>query len=139
MTQKKKTTKSSARPKTKTVAKKAKLQNLTQTNGKLYEKKVNKIRKLEEIFEIKKNNPFGTEVIEVFEKDLASMNLTEMQSVAVKAGVFPSGNKTVLKNKLIKEFKSQFAAYNQIVTNEPPRLDPKNPKHQAIIEYLNEG
>ena len=36
------------------------------------------------------------------------MSIPEMQSLAVELGVFPSGNKTTLKNKLKKEFKKRF-------------------------------
>jgi hypothetical protein len=37
------------------------------------------------------------------------MNLTDLQSFAVKVGVFPSGNKTVLKNKIKRAFESSLA------------------------------
>ena len=83
------------------------LKNLQQTNGKSYEPSVEQVRKLEEILEVKTTNPFGTTGYQVFQENMASMNLSDMQEIAVRAGVFPNGNKTVLKNKLIKAFKAQ--------------------------------
>lgn len=65
---------------------------------------IEKIRDLENLLRPNIENPFGTDNQEKFEEDLASMNLTDLQSLAVSAGVFPSGNKTTLKNKLKKEF-----------------------------------
>ena len=65
---------------------------------------IEKIRDLENLLRPNIENPFGTNDQEKFEEDLANMNLTDLQSLAVSAGVFPSGNKTTLKNKLKKEF-----------------------------------
>ena len=62
-------------------------------------------RDLEEILGMKELNPFKTANAEDFDKDLSSMNLTDLRTLAVKSGVFPSGNKSTLKNKLRKEFK----------------------------------
>ena len=53
-------------------------------------------------------NPFKTSNQEDFSKQLGDMTLPEMQSLAVELGVFPSGNKTTLKNKLKKEFSKKF-------------------------------
>ena len=103
MSQKKKTTK-------KRVSKKSesskKLENLTHTNGKVYDQDTDQIRKLEEILEVKTTNPFGTSNAKVFEENLSSMNLSEMQEIAVRAGIFPSGSQAMLKNKLSKSFKN---------------------------------
>lgn len=53
-------------------------------------------------------NPFGTNSMEDLESMLEGMNLRQVQEVAVKASVFPSGNKTSLKNKIKKEFKMKY-------------------------------
>jgi hypothetical protein len=65
---------------------------------------VEKIRDLENLLRPSIPNPFKTSSESKFEENLANMNLTDLQSLAVSAGVFPSGNKTTLKNKLKKEF-----------------------------------
>lgn len=115
------------------------LKNLQQTNGKVYEPSVEQVRKLEEILEVKQTNPFGTTDMRVFQENLANMNLSDMQEVAVRAGVFPNGNKTVLKNKLIKAFKSEgFGVVNSVFESDRQiKLDPKNNKHKEILDYLN--
>lgn len=66
---------------------------------------VQNARDLEEILGVKEINPFKTACAETFEKELSDMSLNDLRSLAVKSGVFPSGNKTSLKNKLRKEFK----------------------------------
>ena len=115
------------------------LKNLQQTNGKVYEPSVEQVRKLEEILEVKQTNPFGTTDMRVFQENLSSMNLSDMQEVAVRAGVFPNGNKTVLKNKLLKAFKSEgFGVVNSVFESDRQiKLDPSNKKHKEIIDYLN--
>jgi hypothetical protein len=144
MTQKKKTTRKSAAKKT--TASKAKkpsgkkLDQMNITNGKTYsqEKSVEIVRKLESLLDVSQTNPFGTSDARVFEENLASMNLSDMQEVAVRAGVFPSGNQTILKQKLLKAFRAEgYGTVNSVVEGaNQVTLDPSNPKHKEIIDYL---
>lgn len=67
---------------------------------------IEKVRDLENLLRPNIHNPFGTSDQNKFEENLANMNLTDLQSLAVSAGVFPSGNKVTLKNKLKKEFEA---------------------------------
>ena len=115
------------------------LEGMQQTNGKVYEYNVKQVRKLEEILETKKTNPFGTSDARVFNENLAAMNLSDMQEIAVRCGVFPNGNKTILKNKLIKAFKAEgFGNMANIVRSDKRvELDPNNKSHKEIIDYLN--
>jgi hypothetical protein len=64
-----------------------------------------KARDLEEILGVRELNPFKTSNAEDFDKELSAMTLNDLRTLAVKSGVFPSGNKATLKNKLRKEFK----------------------------------
>ena len=130
--------KSSARRKT-TSSKKSRVEGLVQTNGKSYTQDIETVKRLEELLEVGKTNPFGTADQRIFEENIASMNLSEMQEVAVRAGIFPNGNKTVLKNKLLKAFKNQgFGVVDTVIDKGVPLdLDPENPKHRAVIDYLN--
>tara|TARA_Y100001937_G_scaffold126445_1_gene195742 strand:+ start:584 stop:958 length:375 start_codon:yes stop_codon:yes gene_type:complete len=64
-----------------------------------------KARDLEEILGVRELNPFKTANAEDFERDISDMTLNDLRTLAVKSGVFPSGNKATLKNKLRKEFK----------------------------------
>lgn len=116
---------------------KKKLEDLQQTNGKAYEDQVARARELEDLLGIPKINPFKTNDKKVFQEMLQDMNLTDLQAFAVKVGVFPSGNKTVLKNKIKRAFDSSLHGKGSVqIIGEPMKLDPKNPKHKEIIDYL---
>ena len=60
---------------------------------------IEKAESLESLIGVAKRDPFSLANGSDFEGSLNSMNLTEMQEVAVRAGVFPSGTKTTLKGK----------------------------------------
>ena len=138
MAKKKTTTSKSTASKTVKARKQPKLEDLQQTNGKNYEDQVAQARELEEILGIPKINPFRTNDKRVFADMLQDMNLTDLQSFAVKVGVFPSGNKTVLKNKIKRAFDSSLHGKGSVqVMCEPIKLDPSNPKHKQVIDYLN--
>ena len=113
------------------------LENLEQTNGKVYEDQVSKARELEDVLGIPKINPFKTNDKRVFADMIQEMNLTDLQAFAVKVGVFPSGNKTVLRNKIKKAFDSSLYGQGSVqVMGKPIQLDPNNPKHKEVIDYL---
>ena len=86
-------------------------------------------------------NPFGTSSISKLEEKLTGMNLRQMQELAVKASVFPSGNKTSLKNKIKKEFNTKFGTkdsskkYNN--PTEQPIVDPDSALAKDIMDILN--
>jgi len=93
---------------------------------------------IEAILATRSSNPFGTTSTDEFDSQVSEMNLTQMQELAVKASVFPSGNKTSLKNKLKREFKSRFGHGGETKYSsqtEGPVLD--SDKAQEILEILN--
>jgi len=137
MANKKTTTSKSTASKKSTAKKKVSLDSLQQTNGKTYEDQVAKARELEDILGIAKINPFKTNDKRVFKEMLEEMNLTDLQAFAVKVGVFPAGNKTVLRNKIKRAFESSLHGKGSVqVMGEPIKLDPSNPKHKEVIDYL---
>ena len=137
MANKKTTTSKSTASKKSTAKKKVSLDSLQQTNGKAYEDQVAKARELEDILGIAKINPFKTNDKRVFKEMLEEMNLTDLQAFAVKVGVFPAGNKTVLRNKIKRAFESSLHGKGSVqVMGEPIKLDPNNPKHKEVIDYL---
>ena len=139
MANKKTKTSKSISAKKSAAKKKVSLDNLQQTNGKSYEDQVARARELEDILGVAKINPFKTNDKRVFAEMLQDMNLTDLQSFAVKVGVFPSGNKTVLKNKIKRAFESSLHGKGSVQINgEPMKLDPKNPKHKELIDYLKD-
>jgi len=139
MTNKKTKTSRVTKSKKSTAKKKVSLDGLQQTNGKSYEDQVSRARELEDILGVAKINPFKTNDKRVFAEMLEGMNLTDLQSFAVKVGVFPSGNKTVLRNKIKRAFDSSLHGKGSVqIMGEPMALDPEDPKHKELIDYLKD-
>ena len=59
-----------------------------------------KMAELENILGVDTINPFGTNEIEVFERNLKGMNMADMKNLAAKVGINPFHEKSVLKNIL---------------------------------------
>ena len=133
-------------PRKKTTTKKAtakkNIDSMEYTDGKFesIEDKHKKATDIEELLSVPKN-PFGTNSFDDLEEKLEGMNLRQMQEMAVKASVFPSGNKTSLKNKIRREFKMKFGSkdggkrYNS--SSDAPILDPDSKIAQEVIQLLN--
>jgi len=97
-------------------------------------------RNLEDILGFKETNPFGVSSAEEFDSNLEELQLTNLQEMAVNAGVFPSGTKATLKNKLRKA----FAEYTQggkkkVVQITKPIADPNTPEGKALLDIMREG
>ena len=85
-------------------AKKTKLDSLSMADGKK-EDGIKRAKELEALVGLNEVNPFGTAIASVFEESLGEMGLVDLQALAVKVGVFPSGTATSLRNKLKKAFR----------------------------------
>ena len=95
-------------PRKKTTKSKSSKKEIEFIDGKVEDEKHSLSKDIEEIL-MPSKNPFGTNSAEELESSLEGMNLRQMQELAVKASVFPSGNKTTLKKKkLKKEFSIKF-------------------------------
>ena len=130
----KKTTKKNKRsPRKKSTSK---LDTMQRTTGKSYDQSVERAKELEKILGIPKMNPFRTTDKRILEERMSAMNLTDLQALAVKAGVFPSGNTTVLKNKLRKAFKA-LGGSGTVQLTEKPFVDPRDPKNKHIVDLYN--
>lgn len=114
-----------------------KLENLKQVNGK--EEAIQKAKDLEELVGIKQVNPFGTSIGEVFEENISKMSMVELQELAVKAGVFPSGTRTALKSKLSKAFSEYNRSSMVIPAPREIQIDKNNKKTQEALRLMKEG
>jgi len=116
------------------------LDNLTLADGKVTEDPdITKIKELEEVLGIKKMNPFGTSNLEVFKERLAEMTNVDLQHMCERIGIFASGSRQELKQKLLREFKSTAkGTISMPVENPSFKLDPNNPKHKEAIKILGE-
>lgn len=120
--------------------KKSELDNLTLADGKVYtDPDIEKVKKLEEILGIKKMNPFGTSNIDIFKERLNEMTIVDLQHMCEKVGIFASGSRQQIKEKLLREFKSTNKGSISMLINNPSLvLDPNNPKHQKTLKILRE-
>ena len=93
-------------------------------------------KNLESILGDNEPSPFGTSNASEFESSLDGMSITEMQELAVNAGVFPSGTKLTLKNKLTKAFKQYSLGSNKVVQVTKPIVDPESPEGKALLDLI---
>jgi hypothetical protein len=94
-------------------------------DGKIQERNhIEKVRDLEDLMRGSLHSPFKIKTQEEFERTMASMNLIDMQGMAVAAGIFPSGNKTTLRKKLKKEFERyQKGGKGRVFSTTQPIVD----------------
>jgi len=97
-------------------------------DGKIQERSdVEKVRDLEDLMRGSLHSPFKIKTKEEFERKMAAMNLIDMQSMAVAAGIFPSGNKSILRKKLRKEFeKYERGGKGRLFSTSKPIVDYNN-------------
>ena len=120
-----------------TAAKKqSNLDNLNLADGKM---DVDKVRELEEILGVDQMNIFRTNDLEVFKENLDEMTLTDLQTLAAEAGVFPGGNKMALKNRIKKEFVSQTKGRRYTTGEQKPIIDPSDPQFDKVKKLMSEG
>ena len=122
--------------KTTAARKQSELEKLNLTDGKL---EVEKIRELEELLGVDQMNIFKTNDLEVFKAKLAEMTLTDLQTLAAEAGIFPGGNKIALKTRLAKEFVSQTKGNRRTAGAQRPIVDPDDPRFEKIQKLMSEG
>jgi hypothetical protein len=137
-----KTTKTKTKASKRRVAKKKaqpKVESLNYADGKASDE-TNPAQDIEELLGHQPANPFNTMEMKSFEDDLSEMNLSQMQELAVNASIFPSGNKSGLKNKLLKEFKARFGSQGAPrfqSSMEKPIVDPKSDVAREVQRILN--
>ena len=120
-----------------TAAKKqSNLDSLSLADGKM---DVDKVRELEEILGVDQMNIFRTNDLEVFKENLDEMTLTDLQTLAAEAGVFPGGNKMALKNRIKKEFVSQTKGSRLASGSQKPIVKPEDPRFDALKKLMTEG
>tara|TARA_R100000008_G_scaffold59740_1_gene37410 strand:+ start:282 stop:761 length:480 start_codon:yes stop_codon:yes gene_type:complete len=149
-TVKKATGKKASSPKKPATRKKAKvttekasqLDNLNYADGK-EEENIRKARELEELVGLDQVNPYGTSITSVFEESLSGMTLVDMQELAVSVGVFPSGTKTGLKNKLLKSFRDHQRGSSSFVVPSSSSIcegaDRESEAFKKALKLMKEG
>lgn len=142
MAARKKTTKRTGKKEvSKAVKKKTSLEDLQNfSTGKLDDDAIEKVKKLEEVLGIKTVNPFGTNDPNIFEEQLKGSNLSDLQGLAMKVGIFPDGVLARLKQKLRAEFTRTTKGSRTISMEDPlPIHDPNHPNHERAKKLMGEG
>jgi hypothetical protein len=124
-------------------APKSALDNLILADGKVTEPledpDIKKVKELEEILGVKKVNPFGTYNLEVFKEKLSDMTNLDLQNLCERVGIFASGSRMQIKEKLLREFKSVARGTISMTAESPSvQLDPNNPLHKRTLKILGE-
>ena len=112
-----------------------KIKKIEQANGKIDEA-VKTSKELDKILGMRQKNPFKANTLEEFEESLKGKNLTDLREMCVAAGIFPSGNNTILRKKLSKGFDSFMkgglaSSLSQVPINES-RIVPNSALQQEI-------
>lgn len=94
---------------------------------------------LEKILGFPQKSPFQQNTASEFEAFISGMSLTELQELAVKAEVFPSGTKLNLKNKLIKAY-SQYSqgGASKVVQVTKPIIDPESKQGKDLLKLIED-
>ena len=67
-------------------------------------------------------------------------NLSDLQTLAMKVGVFPDGVLARLKQKLREEFKRTTKGSRTVSMEDPlPIHDPNHPNHEKAKKLMSEG
>jgi hypothetical protein len=124
--------------KRKTTKKKVTQKPIQYADGKAADDRRDLAKTVEELMSIKSRDPFKLASGERFEEAVTTMGLSQLQEIAVNAGVFPSGTKTTLKNKLMKEYENRTHGRYGASTQSKPIVDPKSKQAQDILRIINE-
>jgi hypothetical protein len=102
-------------------------------------RQVAKAREIDDILQMNGSNPFGTESEEELKEKLSDLSMVDLQNLAMKANVFPSGSRSTLKNKIIKAHKArrQGKGVSRSVLNSQPVVNPNSRNGKKALEILN--
>lgn len=94
---------------------------------------------IESLMGFKVKGSYGASTEQEFEDKINLMSMSDLQALAVTNGVFPSGTKAMLKNKL----KKAFAEYNAFDGRTPtpretqPIIDAESKQAKAFLDIMN--
>ena len=101
------------------------------------------LKEIEVIFGTGETNSFdsfGTNDIDILKERLDKMSKADLQGFCKKLGINPFYDKKIVLENIIKEF-LRYQSIGNISTVPPPiptvKLDPENPKHKEILDWLN--
>ena len=113
-------------------SKKSSLKNMSQTHGKTKEFEPTT---LDQIWGDDGTGMYGTLDIQKYETRLDDMNMSDMQSHASRVGIIPIDNRSMLRERLVRELRKHASAYKKPAT--APEENAEISKD--IIKILSEG
>ena len=93
---------------------------------------------VESLMSVKPKDPFKLSSGEDFGDAVGNLSLSELQEIAVNAGVFPSGTKATLKNKLLKEYENITHGRYGASSSSKTIVDPHSKSAKEILKIINE-
>ena len=98
------------------------------------------LKEVEVIFGTGETNSFGTNDINVLKENLDKMSKADLQGFCKKVGINPFYEKAIVLDNIIKEFRRYQSRGNIFTAPQPVpavELDPENPQHKEILDWLN--
>lgn len=109
-------------------------------DGKLTtEQQIKKQKEIDDILQMNGANPFGVDSEEELKEKLSTMSMIDLQNLAMKAKVFPSGSRATLKNKILKAHKArrQGKGVSRSVLSSEPIVKPGSKNAKEALRILN--
>ena len=78
---------------------------------------------MEDLFGLKKANPYGTSDYEIFDARLKEMNLRKLKKLAADVGIMGEFGEKGLRIALRKRFKQDTRNYNQVCDLKPKKFN----------------
>lgn len=97
----------------------------------------NSKKTVEDILGIQEKNHFNAKTEAEFDGNLKDMSITQMQEMAVNAGVFPSGTKPMLRNKLKKAFAEYMLTSGKVVGPKTSQMHPESDMAKKFMSIMN--
>ena len=98
------------------------------------------LKEVEVIFGTGETNTFGTNDINVLKERLNKMSKADLQEFSRKVGVNPYYDRGIVLDNIIKEFNRYQSRGNMFTAPQPVpaiQLDPNNPQHKDLLDWLN--
>tara|TARA_Y100001951_G_scaffold94868_1_gene91756 strand:+ start:165 stop:611 length:447 start_codon:yes stop_codon:yes gene_type:complete len=98
------------------------------------------VKEIEVLYGTGETNSFGTNELSILKENLEKMSKADLQTFSKKVGINPFYERAIVVENIIKEFRRQQSRTNVLTAPQPVpalELDPENPKHKDLLDWLN--
>tara|TARA_Y100000401_G_C8191405_1_gene158924 strand:+ start:139 stop:588 length:450 start_codon:yes stop_codon:yes gene_type:complete len=99
------------------------------------------LKEVEVLFGTGETNTFGTNDEDILKERLGKMNKADLQTFSKKVGINPFYDRHVVIDNILKEFNRYQSRGNAFMAPKPVpaiQLDPNNPEHKDLLDWLNQ-